>query len=59
MKNRITYTLLELERSIAGWLQNHDRAIHMHDGHTGYGAEANAKRMRLRHNHVAVLIGLA
>jgi hypothetical protein len=31
----------------------------VHDGHAGYGTEANAKRVRLRRNHVAVLIRLA
>lgn len=31
----------------------------MHDGHAGYGTEDNPKRVRLRRNYVAVLIGVA
>jgi len=56
---KVTYALPELECNVAGWFQNHDRTIDVHDGHTGYGAEGNAKRVGLRRNHVAVFVGLA
>jgi hypothetical protein len=44
---------------MAGRLQNHDRAIYVHDRHARYGTEVNAKRVQLRRNHVAVLIRLS
>jgi len=47
------------ERRIAGWFQNHDCAVYMHDRHTGHGAEGNTERVCLRRDHVAVLIRLA
>jgi hypothetical protein len=55
----VTYTLLSTECNVAGWLQNHDRTVYVHDRHTGYGAKANAQRVRLRCNHITVFVGLA
>lgn len=51
--------VLCVEGGVAGWFQNHDCTVYMYDRHTGHGAEVNTKRVRLRRDHVAVLIRVA